>query len=87
MVAGDGELERGLGDCAGMFFGGLQRTPIGNRKHLARERREPDRFQELLNLFKIFNFGRSILFSFQFLSHFKILILNNSWNFFLHDEH
>lgn len=61
MDAGEVELERGVEECAVMCFGGLQRTPIGNRKHLARERREPDRFQELLNLiqrhlFKIFNF-------------------------------
>ena len=63
--AGEVELERGVEECAVMCFGGLQRTPIGNRKHLARERREPDRFQELLNLsqrhlFKIF--GVSVLF-------------------------
>ena len=54
MDAGEVELEQGVEECAVMCFGGLQRTPIGNRKHLARERREPDRFQELLNL--IFNF-------------------------------
>ena len=61
MDAGEVELERGVEECAVMCFGGLQRTPIGNRKHLARERREPDRFQELLNL--IFNFW-SICFIF-----------------------
>ena len=45
------ESERGGGNCGVVYFGGLMRTPIQGGRQSVRDRREPDRLQELLILF------------------------------------
>ena len=45
------ESEHGGGNCGVVYFGGLMRTPIQGGRQSVRDRREPDRLQELLILF------------------------------------